>query len=144
MDLNNMLNLLGGNQTTQTPPPQTAFNTPLYPELLDVEKKPDNNQTVQTASIQSTQAPAPANANTSGGGGVLPFNLNPDMLKLIQQILPMLTKNEGGGTNILSSLLGGNGLSGLFGNKKNSASTLTTKAETEQISLNDYIRIDDY
>ena len=141
MDLNNMLNLLNNNQTNQTPPPQTSFNTPLYPELLDVEKKPDNNQ---TANIQSTQAPAPANANTSGGGGILPFNLNPDMLKMIQQILPMLTKSEGGGTNILSSLLGGNGLSGLFGNKKNSASTLTTKAETEQFSLDDYIRIDDY
>lgn len=137
-----MLNLLGGNQSNQTSPPQTAFGTPLYPELLDTTKKADN-KTTQTASVQSTQTTNPTSTNSSGGG-FLPFNLNPDMLKLIQQILPLLTKNEGGGTNILSSLLGGNGLSGLFGNKKNTASTLTTKEETEQISLDDYIRIDDY
>ena len=144
MDLNNMLNLLNNNQQNQTPPLQTAFNIPLYPELLDVEKKNEDNQTIHTASVQPQ--PQTQNTNNLGGGGLLPFNINPDMLKLIQQILPLLTKNEGGGTNILSSLLGGGGLGGLLSNKKNSASTLNTKVETEseQVSLDDYIRVDDY
>ena len=161
MDLNNMLNLLNQSTNKQQPQPQNyQNNTPkqkLYPELLDIQCTAQQNNSIFPNDIHNTSTnnaptatnpqPTPTPQNTQSNGFNLPFNLNPDTLKMIQQILPLLT-NSGNENNILSSILGGsNPLGALFGSNKKSSSSTTTQAvesEPQEINIDDLIRIDDF
>lgn len=150
MDLSNMLNLFNQN-TNKNTQQSTQPTSNLYPELLDIKPLSTNNAAISTNNTLNTQTVNSQTTNTQDqntqSGFNLPFNLNPDMLKMIQQILPLLS-NSSGGTNILSSLLGsGNPLSTLLGgNKKNSVTTDTQSAETEShtINIDELVRIDDF
>ena len=137
MDLSNMLNMFSKNNNPEqiyTPPTSPTNN--MYPELLDIQ-----NSSQQKIEAQNANAPQKNQSNAN-----LPFNLNPDMLKIIQQILPLLTNNSGNGNNMLSSLLGGsNPLNALF-NKKSPEPSPEQNTETniDDFDFEDLIKVDDF
>ena len=137
MDLSNMLNMFSKNNNQEqiyTPPTSPTNN--MYPELLDIQ-----NSSQQKIEAQNANAPQKNQSNAN-----LPFNLNPDMLKMIQQILPLLTNNSGNGNNMLSTLLGGsNPLNALF-NKKSPEPSPEQNTETniDDFDFEDLIKVDDF
>lgn len=137
MDLSNMLNMFSKNNNQEqiyTPPTSPTNN--MYPELLDIQ-----NSSQQKIETQNANAPQKNQSNAN-----LPFNLNPDMLKMIQQILPLLTNNSGNGNNMLSTLLGGsNPLNALF-NKKSPEPSPEQNTETniDDFDFEDLIKVDDF